>query len=214
MQTMNTAIIGVSGIGPGTVRVLTENGFKTLEDIAGSSIAQLAAVPGFGPARAGKVIKAASDMLSTNASGASKAASELPSANAGGTSKAAPASTRTRRTAQKPVRQPAKPADTDTKPEEAVSKGVKEKVQEKLKKAEMAVEKQAKKAEMAVEKQAKKAEKAAVELAKKAKKAVEKIAKKAKKAAEEKAEKAKKAAANLVKKAKKGKSKPKKGKKK
>jgi NAD-dependent DNA ligase len=141
---MNTAITGVSGIGPGTVRVLMENGFKTLEDIAGSSIAQLTAVPGFGPVRAGKVIKAASDRLSTNASS---------------TSKAAPASTRARRTAQKPVRQPAKPADTETKPEKTVSKGLKEKVQEKLKKAEMAVEKQAKKAEEAVEKQAKKAEK-------------------------------------------------------
>ena len=116
MQTMNTAITGVSGIGPGTARVLMENGFKTLEDIAGSSIAQLAAVPGFGPARAGKVIKAASDLLSPNASGASKAT---------------PASISTRRTAQKPVRQPAKPANTETKPVETVSKGVKEKVQEK-----------------------------------------------------------------------------------
>ena len=142
MQTMNTAITGVSGIGPGTARVLMENGFKTLEDIAGSSIAQLTAIPGFGPARAGKVIKAASDMLSPNA---------------GGTSKAAPASTRARRTAQKPVRQPAKPANTETKPEGTVSKGAKEKVQEKLKKAEMAVEKKAKKAEKAAGELAKKA---------------------------------------------------------
>jgi transcription termination factor NusA len=180
---MNTAITGVSGIGPGTVRVLMENGFKTLEDIAGSSIAQLAAVPGFGPARAGKVIKAANDRLSANAGDTSKAAPAE-----------APASTRTRRTAQKPVRQPAKPADTEAKPEETVLKEVKEKVQEKLKKAEKAVEKQAKKAGKAAER-----------LAKKAKKAVEEKAKEVEKAAERLAKKAKKATANLVKKAKKAK---------
>lgn len=54
----------ISGIGPATARVLTENGFATVEAVATATSAGLARVPGFGSARAAVVIAAAKSLLS------------------------------------------------------------------------------------------------------------------------------------------------------
>ena len=70
---MKTAITEISGIGPGTAKILMENGFASLQEIADTSIDKLAAVPGFGPVRAGRVIKAANEVISAAADTNAKA---------------------------------------------------------------------------------------------------------------------------------------------
>ena len=56
---MGKTITDIPGIGPSTAEVLAKNGFKTLQQIAGSTVEKLAAVPGFGMIRAARVIKLA-----------------------------------------------------------------------------------------------------------------------------------------------------------
>lgn len=72
---MKTAIIDILGIGANSEKVLLENGFKTLKEIASSTVEKLARVPGFGVVRAGSVIKSANELLSASLSDADKAAS-------------------------------------------------------------------------------------------------------------------------------------------
>ena len=143
---MKTAITDIPGIGQDTAKVLMESGFKSLQDIAGTSIDNLAAVQGFGPIRAGRVIHAANDVNSEDADDDAKPAQ--------------PATT-VRRTAPKPAAKPASTATSskETK-EDTAAKKLSKKEQEKLKKAKKAAEKKAKKAKKAAEKKAKKAKKA------------------------------------------------------
>jgi NAD-dependent DNA ligase len=72
---MKTAIIDILGIGANSEKILLENGFKTLKEIASSTVEKLARVPGFGVVRAGSVIKAANELLSASLSDADNAAS-------------------------------------------------------------------------------------------------------------------------------------------
>lgn len=60
---MNESITLVSGIGESTKSLLAEHGFKTVADIANASVDQLAAVKGFGRARADSAIAAAIALL-------------------------------------------------------------------------------------------------------------------------------------------------------
>ena len=132
---MTTATTDIPGIGPAAAKTLKENGFKSLQEIASATIDQLAAVPGFGPIRAGRIIKAANGVLFDDADAAAKPAQ--------------PATT-VRRTASKPARKAAPKAapttttSSETK-EDAAAKKLAKKEQKKLKKAKKAAEKKAKK---------------------------------------------------------------------
>jgi hypothetical protein len=71
---MKTVIIDVSGIGPASEKILAENGFKTLKELAGTTVEKLGNVPGFSEIRASKVIKAANELLATTGTGSAKVA--------------------------------------------------------------------------------------------------------------------------------------------
>ena len=176
---MTISLTRIPGIGTSTAKVLMEGGFKSANEIAAATIAQLIGVPGFSTARASRTIKAAGELLSASADATISTPQPAPSQP---------------RTVKKPVPKSSTSttADNDTKE-------VTQKEPEELEKAKA---KEAKKAEKAVAKKAKKAEKAAARKVKKTEKAAAKKAKKAEKAAAKKAKKAEKAAA---KKAKKGK---------
>ena len=185
---MTIALTQIPGIGPSTAKVLAENDFKSAQQLASTTIAQLTKVPGFGAVRASRAINAAIEFLAAADDSAAKAAQTTK---------------RPRRTAQKPAPKLTKStsipttgakADTDTK--EPEMKKLTKKEQEKLKKAK--AKKAAAKKAAAKKAAAKKAaaKKAAAKKAA-AKKAAAKKAK-AKKAAEKKA-KAKKAAAKKAK---------------
>ena len=60
---MKPAIIDIQGIGPAAARALAENNINSLKELAGASVDQIAAVPGFSAARAANVIAAATDLL-------------------------------------------------------------------------------------------------------------------------------------------------------
>jgi NAD-dependent DNA ligase len=144
---MNSAITDIPGIGPAAAKTLMENGFKSLREIADTTIDKLAAVPGFGSIRAGRVIKAANEVLSNAADAVAEADK--------------PATTRSR-VAAKPATTTATSNETEA---DTTAKEVPKKEQEKLKKAKKAAAKKAKKAKKAAEKKAK-AKKAAARKAK------------------------------------------------
>ena len=52
----------VAGIGPATARLLAANGLTSVAAIANASIAEIAAVPGFGPTRAAAIKQAAQQL--------------------------------------------------------------------------------------------------------------------------------------------------------
>lgn len=74
---MKTAIIDVPGIGPASEKILVENGFRTLRELAGTTVEKLSSVPGFSEIRASKVIKAANELLAT----AGTASAKVPGSN-------------------------------------------------------------------------------------------------------------------------------------
>jgi nucleotidyltransferase/DNA polymerase involved in DNA repair len=63
---MTLSILDVHGIGQATSVVLAEYGFKTAEDLAKTTIVQLAATPGFSETRATQVIKDARSLVASN----------------------------------------------------------------------------------------------------------------------------------------------------
>ena len=63
---MNPAISDVRGLGPATVKVLAEAGFRTVASLANTSIEKLSATPDFGEARATSTIKAAAELLAAS----------------------------------------------------------------------------------------------------------------------------------------------------
>lgn len=69
-------LTNISGIGPATARVLTENGFASVEGVAQATDKHLAKVPGFGVVRAAEVIKAARSLLAAGKTPGSDAAPE------------------------------------------------------------------------------------------------------------------------------------------
>ncbi len=52
-------LMKISGIGPASAKLLELEGLNTIESVAAASIAELAAIHGFGPARASEVREAA-----------------------------------------------------------------------------------------------------------------------------------------------------------
>ncbi len=56
-------ITSIKGIGPTSAKILKENGFASVKDIAGATVEQLQAVPGFGAVRAALTIKDAARLL-------------------------------------------------------------------------------------------------------------------------------------------------------
>ncbi len=185
---MTVSLTLIPGIGSSTAKVLAENGFESVHQLASSTIIQLTKVPGFGTARADRVINAAIKLLTAADDSTAKAAQTTQSPQ---------------RTDQKLAPRPNESiSDTKTDPDTKESQMKKaKKEQEKLKKAKKAAAKKAKekkaKAKKAAAKKAAakkvKAKKAAAKKAK-AKKAAAKKAKekKVKKAAAKKAEKKKK----------------------
>jgi len=185
---MTTALTKVSGIGPSTAKVLTENGFESAQQLADTTILQLSKVPGFSTARASRTIKAANALLSVSAD-----ASAISSTNANAAQvtmqqpravkKAVP-----RTTDSTPVPVTDTKADTDTnesavelvtgKDQKKAAKKAK-KAAKKAKKAAMKAKKAAMKAKKAAKKAAKKVAKKAVKVKKKAAKAKKKAKKKA-----------------------------------
>ncbi len=169
---MTIALNKIPGIGPSTAKGLIENGFKSANEIAQATIAQLIGVPGFSTARASRTIKAANELLSASDDATHSTTQPAP---------------RQQQTANRPA--PKSPSgttvDNDTKETEIVE--ITKKEQEELQKEEKAAAKSAKKAKKAAAKKAKKAEKAEKAAAKKAEKDAAKKAKKTKKAAAKKA---------------------------
>lgn len=62
---MSITISGIRGIGPATVDVLAEYGFKSIKDLAGASVESLSATPGFSEKRSAQVISDAKSLLAT-----------------------------------------------------------------------------------------------------------------------------------------------------
>lgn len=54
---MSTSLTRVKGIGPASAKKLTSAGIPTAEALAAATPEQLAAVPGFGPLRAGQILE-------------------------------------------------------------------------------------------------------------------------------------------------------------
>jgi len=176
---METAITTIPGIGPSTAKILMEHGFKSLPEIAAATIAQVAAVPGFSTIRAGRIIKAANNLLSAQADG------DAPAAQT---------------TTSPPPRTIPKPTSGSLAVNETKVKTMNKKTQQeqdKLKKAKAkkAAEKKAKAKKIAAKKAAEKKAKAKKIAAKKAAEKKAKAKKVAAKKAAEKKAKAKKAKA-------------------
>lgn len=60
---MPTALTSISGIGPAAAELLKQHDFKSAEDIANTTVAQLSAVPGFGEIRSQSTINAAIELV-------------------------------------------------------------------------------------------------------------------------------------------------------
>ena len=58
-----SVITSIKGIGPSSAKILKENGFASVKDIAGATVKQLQGIPGFGAVRAALTIKAAVRLL-------------------------------------------------------------------------------------------------------------------------------------------------------
>ena len=58
-----SVITSIKGIGPSSAKILKENGFASVKDIAGATVEQLQGVPGFGAVRAALTIKDAARLL-------------------------------------------------------------------------------------------------------------------------------------------------------
>ena len=65
---MRTPLSQIKGIGASTAKTLMTAGIKTAEDLASASIAQIAAVPGFGETRAQRVKEAAAAAIGSKES--------------------------------------------------------------------------------------------------------------------------------------------------
>ena len=59
-------ITDVTGIGPSSAALLSENGIRTVEELARASVRELAEIRGFRGARANRVIAAATEFLEKN----------------------------------------------------------------------------------------------------------------------------------------------------
>lgn len=60
---MNTPIIEISGVGPQTAEILSQNGYTCAEDLAVATENDLLNIKGFGAVRAAMIIKAAAELV-------------------------------------------------------------------------------------------------------------------------------------------------------
>ena len=89
---MATALTDIPGIGPSTAEILQAQGFDSAETLAASTVEKVSEVPGFGTLRATAVIRAANELIGSNAADQSadqpaKKAVKKPSAQKGKKSK-------------------------------------------------------------------------------------------------------------------------------
>lgn len=80
---MATSILNVWGIGSQTAEILSKHNINTAEDLATATEKDLTGIPGFGPARAGRVIKMAKDLLRSLSKSPETPADKLPNDAAG-----------------------------------------------------------------------------------------------------------------------------------
>jgi len=73
---MEQLVIEIAGIGQATSAVLTKHGFKTVADVASTSVDSLSVVPGFANSRSLQTIKKAKELLQAVNVSASKAVSD------------------------------------------------------------------------------------------------------------------------------------------
>jgi len=117
----------VPGIGAVAARSLSAHGFDTARALAAATVDALAAVPGFGPARAARVKKAAADLVGAGGvtrrktPAASRAVASKPAAR----TRTKPAATAAASAAQAPPA--AAPQDSDDKPGKPKKKSGKDK---------------------------------------------------------------------------------------
>lgn len=75
---MATSILNVWGIGTQTAEILSEHGINKAEDLADSTEKDLIGIPGFGPARARRVIKMAKSLLSSLSTSPDETTDKMP----------------------------------------------------------------------------------------------------------------------------------------
>ena len=73
-----TAISDLTGVGPALAKLLKEGGFKTAEDVAAASFADLTNVPGIGAARAAGLLKAAESLSKASARPTKRGTTQTP----------------------------------------------------------------------------------------------------------------------------------------
>ncbi|MCP4431126.1 MAG: helix-hairpin-helix domain-containing protein, partial [Gammaproteobacteria bacterium] len=71
---MTISLTHIQGIGSSTTKILADNGFESVHQLASSTITQLTKVPGFGAVRANRVISAAIELLTAADDSTAKAA--------------------------------------------------------------------------------------------------------------------------------------------
>ena len=93
---MSSNLTDISGVGPDTANLLMEHNLKSPSEIASASIKRLCAIPSIGTIRAGRLIKAAKELLAVSNQGTSKVTASKATA-----ATATKAATRPRRTTTK-----------------------------------------------------------------------------------------------------------------
>lgn len=75
---MATSILNVWGIGAQTAEILSEHGINKAEDLADATEKDLIGIPGFGPARARRVIKMAKSLLRSLSASPDETTDKMP----------------------------------------------------------------------------------------------------------------------------------------
>ena len=111
---MTFTLNDVKGLGPSSVKDLGAQGIRTVNDLAHASIADVSATPGFGDVRAARVIKAAADLLGSEAAMSTKTTSDKPAGEIQANKQSGPAAS-TGGTASQPEKEKPKDKKKDKK---------------------------------------------------------------------------------------------------
>jgi len=120
---MATPITKVWGVGIKVAEVLAENGYKYAEDLASAGGDQLALVPGFGLARAKKVIQSAKDIVPAEKKEPPKVAVEKSVTNTSKKKKTKKKETEKKKKDSKKKKKASKDKKKSAKKEESKKKG-------------------------------------------------------------------------------------------